>query len=111
MIAAETIFEALSTNTQPQPGLYDQRIRQSWIRDELYPVRNIRPGFKAGFWLGMVNAGFETYVFRGQAPWTFSHHEDNRTLSFAAESQKIDYPKPDGKITFDRLSFNHSIRP
>lgn len=104
MIAAETIFEALSTNTQPQPGLYDQRIRQSWIRDELYPVRNIRPGFKAGFWLGMVNAGLETYVFRGQAPWTFSHHEDNSTLSFAAESQKIDYPKPDGKITFDRLS-------
>ena len=67
-------------------------------------VRNIRPGFRWGLLPGLVNAALETYVFRGMAPWTLSHHEDHKSLKPAADSPKIEYPKPDGKISFDRLS-------
>jgi electron-transferring-flavoprotein dehydrogenase len=104
LIAAETVFEALSKEGNPRLGLYDQRIRQSWIKEDLYPVRNIRPGFKAGLWVGMLNAALETYIFRGKTPWTLSHQFDHKSLRLASHSQKIPYPKPDSKITFDRLS-------
>ena len=72
---------------------------------ELKSVRNVRPGFaKMGFWGGMAAAALDTYVFRGSAPWTMTHHPDHETLRDAAEAPRIAYPKPDGKLTFDRLS-------
>ncbi len=104
MIAAETAFEALSQDKQPEVGVLDHKIRQSWVGKELYAVRNIRPGFRWGLWAGLVNAAFETYITRGKSPWTLGHHRDNESLMLAKDAPKINYPKPDGKLSFDRLS-------
>jgi electron-transferring-flavoprotein dehydrogenase len=71
---------------------------------ELYQVRNIRPAFALGLWGGMAYAAIDTYVLRGRAPWTFHHHSDHESLGLAAHYPKIDYPKPDGTYSFDRLS-------
>lgn len=100
MLAAEGTYELL----QGRPNDYPQRVESSWIASELKPVRNIRPGFKYGLIPGLLNAAFETYITRGKSPWTLSHHRDNESLKLASAAPPIDYPKPDGKITFDRLS-------
>ncbi len=104
MIAAEVIHQALSAGKQPEEGTLDQAVRNSWIDQELKVVRNIRPGFRWGLIPGLLNAALETYVFRGKAPWTLSHHEDHKTLKLAKESRKINYPKPDGILSFDLMS-------
>ncbi|MFN7710679.1 MAG: electron transfer flavoprotein-ubiquinone oxidoreductase [Holosporales bacterium] len=104
MIAAEVIFDALHQGRQPRAGELDQKVRESWIADELHPVRNIRPGFKWGLIPGLLNAAFETYISRGHSPWTLKHHQDHETLLRAAEASPITYPKPDGVLSFDRLS-------
>ncbi|MBH68573.1 MAG: electron transfer flavoprotein-ubiquinone oxidoreductase [Rhodospirillaceae bacterium] len=83
---------------------YKDRLTKTWLWDELYKVRNIRPGFRAGLFLGLVNAGLDTYLLRGNAPWTLHHHPDHEALQLASHSQKIDYPKPDGVISFDKPS-------
>ena len=72
--------------------------------DELYRVRNVRPSFRLGMWGGIAYSALDTYVLRGQAPWTLHHHPDNQSLRHAGECPPINYPKPDGKITFDKLS-------
>ncbi len=106
MLAAEAVAEALAGDQPAEPATYAAKLRASWLWDELEGVRNIRPGFaKFGFWGGMLNAAIDTYVFRGRAPWTLRHtHPDNTTLLPADQAPRIDYPKPDGKLTFDRLS-------
>ncbi|WP_376100081.1 4Fe-4S dicluster domain-containing protein [Roseomonas sp. CCTCC AB2023176] len=106
MVAAEAVSAALAGEAPP-PVLdaYPEALKQSWVWSELQSVRNIRPGFaKYGFVGGMVSAALETYVFRGKAPWTYKHHEDHETLRPASGMPKIAYPKPDGVLTFDRLS-------
>ncbi len=105
MIAAEAVDEAIGAETA-EPASYDTRLRASWVWSELREVRNVRPGFaKFGLLGGMVNAAIDTYVFRGHAPWTLSHpHADNETLTLAKDAPRIAYPKPDGKLTFDKLS-------
>jgi electron-transferring-flavoprotein dehydrogenase len=106
MIAAEAVAAALAGEARP-PVLdsYPEALGKSWVYEELKGVRNIRPGFaKYGFWGGMANAALDTYVFRGKAPWTWPHHADHETLKKASEAKRIDYPKPDGVLTFDRLS-------
>ena len=102
MLAADAIFENLEA--QSEPTSYGAKIKDSWLWDELYRVRNIRPGFKRGLWLGMAYAGIDTYILRGRAPWTFHHHSDHDQLRPAAEMPKINYPKPDGIVSFDRNS-------
>ena len=72
--------------------------------DELYRARNIRPGFHKGLWPGMLYAGLDTYLLRGRAPWTLHHKPDHIQLKKASECAPIDYPKPDGKVSFDRNS-------
>lgn len=106
MLAAETVFESLlDDHRSSRVDLYDQRVKQSWVGEELKKVRNIRPGFRRGLWGGLINAALETYLFRGFAPWTLKHHgEDHKSLKKASDSQKIDYPKYDGQITFDKMS-------
>lgn len=104
MIAAEVAFDALVKQAAPKVGVFDQKIRESWVGQELHKVRNIRPGFQKGLWLGLANAAFETYISRGKSPWTLGHHKDNESLKLVKDAPKIDYPKPDGKISFDRLS-------
>lgn len=83
---------------------YCDNLQKSWLWGELYQVRNIRPAFQWGLWPGIIYAAIDTYLLRGHAPWTFKNHADYSTLKKASDSVKIDYPKPDGKITFDRLS-------
>ncbi|MBT5659854.1 MAG: electron transfer flavoprotein-ubiquinone oxidoreductase, partial [Rhodospirillaceae bacterium] len=83
---------------------YAEAMRKSWVWKELKRQRNIRPAFRWGLWAGVLYSALETYIFRGLAPWTLGHHADNKSLKLAAECTKIDYPVPDGKITFDKLS-------
>ncbi|WP_338665810.1 electron transfer flavoprotein-ubiquinone oxidoreductase [Pararoseomonas sp. SCSIO 73927] len=106
MVAADAIAEALKGETRPEVlESYPEAIRKSWVWEELHSVRNIRPGFsKYGFFGGMAAAALDTYVFRGKAPWTWVHHADNETLKPASKAERIVYPKPDGVLTFDRLS-------
>ena len=110
MLAAEAIFESLS-----RPGVmassevlevvaYPEKLRESWVWSELQLARNIRPGFRWGLWVGLALAALETYVFRGHAPWTLKHHSDHAALKPQKVSPHIEYPKPDGVLTFDRLS-------
>ncbi|MGE5268432.1 MAG: electron transfer flavoprotein-ubiquinone oxidoreductase [Thiohalocapsa sp.] len=101
MVAAETIFARLNGDAGASVGAAVQR---SWVWDELYRVRNIRPAFRLGLWGGLVYSAFDTLVLRGRAPWTFHHHADHTTLTPASQAPRIDYPRPDGKLTFDRLS-------
>ena len=104
MIAAEEIFKHIFDSKNVEIVSYEEEIKKSWVWDELYRVRNIRPAFQWGFWPGLIYSAIDTFIFRGKAPWTFKHHEDHTTLKEAKKSKKIDYPKPDGVITFDKLS-------
>lgn len=106
ILAAEACFEDLFASKKPLTELktYSRNLHQSWIAKELYSVRNIRPGFRFGLIPGLLNAAFETYLTRGLSPWTLKHHADHTLLTPATQVKKIDYPKPDGKLTFDRLS-------
>jgi electron-transferring-flavoprotein dehydrogenase len=101
MVAAETIFRRLSgeTGTEVRAAL-----EQSWIWQELRLARNIRPSFRWGLWAGLAYSALDTYVLRGRAPWTFHYEPDHLQLIKASEARRIDYPRPDGKITFERLS-------
>jgi electron-transferring-flavoprotein dehydrogenase len=104
MTAAEAAFDALGGDGPILLADYPARLKQSWVWDELYGVRNIRPSFRWGLWGGLVYSALDTYLFRGKAPWTLHHHPDHAQLRKASESRRIDYPKPDGKISFDKLS-------
>jgi len=104
MTAAEAVFAALEQEGVTEVTDYPARLRQSWLWGELYRVRNIRPGFHWGLWGGLAYAAIDTYVLRGRAPWTFRHHPDNKSLKKAKDSKRIEYPKPDGKVSFDKLS-------
>ena len=105
MLAAEAAFAALGQDAPPAAlDAYPEALKKSWVWDELYRVRNIRPGFRFGLWAGLALAAVDTYLFGGRAPWTLHHHPDHAALKPAAECTPIDYPKPDGKITFDKLS-------
>ena len=106
MVAAETIHAALSGDESGARELedYPNRLRQTWLWEELRKVRNIRPAFHWGFWAGMAYAGIDTYLLRGRAPWTLHNHADHACTKKAAECPSIEYPKPDGEITFDKPS-------
>jgi len=67
-------------------------------------VRNIRPAFRWGLWGGLAYSALDTFLLFGRAPWTLHHHEDHKQLKKAADCEKIDYPKPDGVLSFDKLS-------
>jgi electron-transferring-flavoprotein dehydrogenase len=104
MLAAEATAAALTKGEGATLDAYPAAFEDSWAASELRRVRNIRPGFRWGFWPGMINAALETYLLRGRAPWTLHHHKDHETLAPAVDCEPINYPKPDGKLTFDRLS-------
>jgi electron-transferring-flavoprotein dehydrogenase len=101
MVAAETVFRRLSGEPAIEVG---RALQETWLWEELHRVRNIRPSFRWGLWAGLVYSALDTYVFRGKAPWTLHHHPDYLQLDRATEAKRINYPRPDGKITFDRLS-------
>jgi len=103
MLAAEAVFDAISQDIL-EPVSYQEKIEKSWLWKELYKVRNIRPSFNKGFVAGMLYSALDTYILRGNAPWTFKHHSDHLQLKEARSSTKIDYPKPDNIVSFDRNS-------
>jgi len=111
MVAAEAVIELLPAEyDEENPGAaqeataYPEDLRKSWLWAELHKVRNIRPAFQKGLWMGLGNAALETYVLRGKAPWTLGHHKDNEQLGNMKDYAKIDYPKPDNEVSFDRNS-------
>lgn len=106
MLAAETVADALASGGTPELTGYTDRVKSSWLWDELYRQRNLRPAFsKFGRYGALAYAAIDTYLFRGNAPWTLHHpHADNETLVDADKAPRILYPKPDGKLTFDKLS-------
>jgi electron-transferring-flavoprotein dehydrogenase len=101
MVAAEAVFRRLSGEQRAEVG---RALQESWVWEELRRVRNIRPSFRWGLWAGLAYSALDTYVLRGSAPWTFHHHPDHLRLTRASAARRIDYPRSDGKITFDRLS-------
>jgi electron-transferring-flavoprotein dehydrogenase len=105
MVCAEAVFDALASEESPAVvERYPEALKQSWLWDELYRVRNIKPAFHAGMWTGILYSALDTYVLRGRAPWTLRHHADHTRLKKASKSRPIEYPKPDGVLTFDKLS-------
>jgi electron-transferring-flavoprotein dehydrogenase len=106
MTAADAAIDALAEAGEGPVTLsaYPERLKRTWLWGELKRARNIRPGFHAGLFPGLLNAAVETFVTRGASPWTLHNRCDNETLRRAADARPPDYPKPDGKITFDRLS-------
>ncbi|MFT5260753.1 MAG: electron-transferring-flavoprotein dehydrogenase [Saprospiraceae bacterium] len=104
MVAAESAFKFLNGESEADLEGYAKAIEDSWLHNELKSVRNIRPGFNKGFLFGMANAALVAYITKGKEPWTMGYHEDHTTLKPAKDCTPIDYPKPDGKLTFDRLS-------
>ena len=106
MLAAEAAAEALAGDRTAELTAYTAKVKSSWLYPELKHGRNLRPAFaKFGLYGFIAYSGLDTFVLRGRAPWTFHHkHRDNEVLDKAATAKKIEYPKPDGKLTFDRLS-------
>ncbi len=107
MCAAESVVNALQENRcHDLLSSYPQNLKSSWLYSELSQVRNFRPAFsKWGLWGGTLYAGLDLKLLAGKAPWTLHHKsEDHKQLKTADESPVIHYPKPDGVITFERLS-------
>jgi electron-transferring-flavoprotein dehydrogenase len=106
MLAAEAVVAALAAEDRPALlEAYPRALEASWVWAELSAARNIRPAFaRFGLWGGLAYAALDTYILRGRAPWTFSHHRDHESLKPASVAKPIAYPKPDGVLTFDRLS-------
>ena len=105
MVAAEEVFKNIyNKNSNQEVFTYEEELKKSWVWDELYKVRNIRPSFKWGLIPGLIYSAIDTYIFRGKAPWTLKHHQDHQSLNKAKNSKIIEYPKPDGILTFDKLS-------
>ncbi len=107
MLAAESIVALLKEKDQErsnEAAAYPASLKKSWLWDELFRARNLKPAFKWGLWPAMAYAALDTYLLRGRAPWTLHHKPDHLTLKPAAECEPIAYPKPDGVVTFDKLS-------
>lgn len=108
MLAAEAAFDAIQSGKDDAILLsnYPERLRESWVYDELHAVRNFYPAFtKMGFLPWMLYSGLESYILRGRAPWTFINTKtDAEKTKPAKEFKAIEYPKPDGKLSFDLLT-------
>jgi electron-transferring-flavoprotein dehydrogenase len=105
MTAADAVFEALGAEDGPREvTAYAEKLKQTWVWKDLYKSRNIRPSFTRGRWIGLIWSALDTYLFRGKAPWTFRQHSDHDKLLPKSVCRPIDYPKPDGVVSFDRLT-------
>ena len=106
MTAAEAIFELLQSDetSAVEAREYPEKLKQSWVWDELYRERNIKPAFHWGLLPALVYSGIDSLLLRGKAPWTLHHRPDHNCTKPAADCKPINYPKPDGEITFDKLS-------
>ncbi|WVQ94202.1 hypothetical protein IAU59_001280 [Kwoniella sp. CBS 9459] len=119
MLAAESAFAAITssapasdteTETEAVPtdmSSYAKAIEDSWIYKELKEVRNLRPSFHnpLGLWGGVAYSGLDSLILKGRVPWTFRNKiEDHEATKKASEVKPIEYPAPDGKLSFDILT-------
>ncbi len=106
MLAAEACFNALAGNrSHDELNEYVESFKNSWLHDELHKSRNFKPWMNKGLKLGAIMFGIDQLVLRGKAPWTLHNRTpDHAKLKPADDCPKIAYPKPDGVLTFDRLS-------
>jgi electron-transferring-flavoprotein dehydrogenase len=106
MLAADAAFDAIAAGRSHDALVqYPAEFERSWLRDELHQARNFKPWMDKGLWLGTLMFGIDQVLLRGRAPWTLHRSTpDYAKLRPASECAPIQYPKPDGKITFDRLS-------
>ncbi len=106
MLAAEAVVEALGKDRQyDELSAYSAAFEKSWLHEELHKARNFKPSMSKGLLTGTLLVGIDQVIFGGKAPWTLHHqHADHECLKPAADFAPIVYPKPDGKLTFDRLS-------
>ena len=105
MLAADAAVQAIAAGrAQDALAAYPENFRISWLRDELYRTRNFKPYMKKGLWMGAFLYGAEQLLFKGAVPWTLRNTADHTSLQPAASCTPIDYPKPDGVLSFDRLS-------
>lgn len=109
MLAAQAAFEALDSDADGPIQLYsyEDSLKNSWVYKELKQVRNIRPSFNTplGIIGGLAYSGLDTLILKGRVPWTFKYkHTDSSATQTADKHKPIEYPKPDGKISFDLLT-------
>src|SRR5918999_1527878 len=106
MLAADAAHEALTAGrARDELTAYPAAFRSSWLYEELHRARNFKPWMSKGLYTGSLMFGIDQVLFRGKAPWTLRHHAaDNETLKPKDGAKPISYPKPDGVLTFDRLS-------
>jgi electron-transferring-flavoprotein dehydrogenase len=110
MLGAEAAFAALGEGrAHDELAAYPEALRHSWVYEDLYKVRNVKPGLKWGMWLGTLHGGLHMWLndlgLGALVGWTLRHGKaDHETLKPAAEMPKIEYPKYDGVLTFDKLS-------
>ena len=106
MLAADAAQAAISAGrANDRLEAYPDAFRDSWLFDELWRARNFKPLMSKGLYLGTLMVGIDQVVFAGKAPWTLRHgHADHETLQKKSDAQPIQYPKPDGVLTFDRLT-------
>ncbi len=106
MLAAEAAYDALQAGRQhDELSAYPVAFENSWLHTELNKARNFKQWFKKGRTVGTLMTGIEQFLLRGHVPWTIRRTAADHTyLKPAAECKPIQYPKPDGKLTFDRLS-------
>ena len=106
MLAADAAFDAVQAGRHADELIaYPESFKRSWLHDELHKARNFKQWMGKGLYLGTLMVGIEQKVLGGKVPWTLHHrHWDHETLKPASQCTPIEYPKPDGKLTFDRLS-------
>lgn len=112
MVAAESVFAQFTKGSEEQDALtgvevsdYQSNMEKSWVWSELKAVRNIHPSHKYGFPFFMGYSSLEMFLLKGRVPWTFHNTEpDCKKTRPANACLPIDYPKPDGKISFDLLT-------
>ena len=106
MLAADAVFDAVRQGRAgDELNAYPLAFEGSWLHDELHRARNFKPWMSKGLYMGTLMFGIDQVLLRGRAPWTLHHHgPDHESLKNKAECEPIAYPKPDGVITFDRLS-------
>lgn len=112
MIAAEAVFAALKPQNptgESANGLevseYQTNLDNSWVMSNLHEVRNVQPSFQYGRMFGMAYSGLTTLITKGKEPWTFKHtKKDCEHTEPASKHSRIQYPAPDGKLSFDILT-------
>ena len=106
MLGAEAAFAALGEGrAHDELAAYPKAYEGSWLHDELWRARNFKPWMNKGLLIGTLMAGMDQKLFGGKAPWTLhAHKTDAQKTKPAAQCKRIDYPKPDNKLSFDRLS-------